>query len=1218
MFFCFISVIGSHISQNKSIKVTTYATWEASDYFSESINFFNQFYQDGYRCLIENIRGLRAIPKTLNETLDFHSNCLDDFHLKFLRYLLRFHYFSPRIEFYKNILNEKEDVKYEFEPDFNCHQNIDFNLLEKLNVKENCVIRPITKNKGKQIIGGYGMKLKPFKYSMEYGVRNNNENMFKPDFTMEMDNTREFLENITDINDMQPSPELLRKSFLSFVDEMKSNKIKTLKDITHNWPITASYVAKTKINQDVEDDFNSFQTGIQQGLNSMVMNGRDIPISTFDPFTFANSMDEEITIQKTLEKEFDLSKPSIKFLTKMEIPKQNFVYDIIKDDKVIWLNNIEKDKRYKKWKRNLSSLFGSLNTIPKIRKNIINIVLIIDPSVKKDFDILLDVYKLICKGYAARFGLILSPNLDDAKSIKINRKLSEIKQLLPILSKLSMYNSSSIEERFKNAYEEITNQKWDDFSDSSANFVQKQSQWIKYTGIYKSSLWINGELYKEYESIDMIKFYAFESIKKLRETIDVHYSGDILDFIFSHNKVVSKKISKIQELPPITINVIKLNQEKQRKLCNLIKTMKYTQEDSEFPYVSLWVYIRRNHKIIQNNINSYFNKEHNIPIRISYIDNIDYIEPNMLLPKDYDALLIVNGRIFPINYDFYDFDILFDWVSSSSITSHFVSSRELSFNKHINERERKDLCLFWHMTILSFDANNIKRKHFHPNTFYPDNPAVIISENEDSPINIECVLDPFTDSFQKIIGFLAEIEEMNIADISILLNLPEKLTYIPSSFYRYSIDNSIVFSYLNQSVIYSLIPDIPETWMIEQSQADVDLDNIYGKELDNGTYKANYILSNIILEGIAIDDNNMNCNGAYLVLSKQSINLTDTLVISEHGYWQLKANPGLFKVHAFNNYEINSKSSIQVVDSFNWKQNTIRLIKTNNSLNNVQDDGKIHIFAVTSGHLYERLSKIMMISAIKNANTTIKFWFFKNFLSPQFKNTLPLISKLYNIEYELVSYKWPHWLRRQTEKQRIAWGNKILFLDVLFPLSLKRVIYVDSDQIIRTNMRELMTMDFKGAPYAFTPFCNSRNETEPFRFWKKGYWHEHLKGKPYHISALFAIDLKRFRETNSGDLLRYYYELLSNDINSLANLDQDLPNYAQEKIPIYSLPQNWLWCETWCSDDTMNKAKTIDLCNNPLTKRPKLEIAKTKIPEWQKLDQEALSIETKYSYSDEL
>ena len=87
------------------------------------------------------------------------------------------------------------------------------------------------------------------------------------------------------------------------------------------------------------------------------------------------------------------------------------------------------------------------------------------------------------------------------------------------------------------------------------------------------------------------------------------------------------------------------------------------------------------------------------------------------------------------------------------------------------------------------------------------------------------------------------------------------------------------------------------------------------------------------------------------------------------------------------------------------------------------------------------------------------------------------------------------------------------------------------------------------------------------------------------------------------------------DPNSLANLDQDLPNYAQNMIPIYSLPQEWLWCESWCSDDTKAAAKTIDLCNNPSHKEPKLDMAKRVIsgelfPEsWVELDDEIRGLE---------
>mgnify|MGYP001136849065 FL=1 len=45
----------------------------------------------------------------------------------------------------------------------------------------------------------------------------------------------------------------------------------------------------------------------------------------------------------------------------------------------------------------------------------------------------------------------------------------------------------------------------------------------------------------------------------------------------------------------------------------------------------------------------------------------------------------------------------------------------------------------------------------------------------------------------------------------------------------------------------------------------------------------------------------------------------------------------------------------------------------------------IHIFSLASGHLYERLLKIMMLSVVSNTKAPVKFWLLKQFLSPQFR-----------------------------------------------------------------------------------------------------------------------------------------------------------------------------------------------------------------------------------------
>lgn len=139
-----------------------------------------------------------------------------------------------------------------------------------------------------------------------------------------------------------------------------------------------------------------------------------------------------------------------------------------------------------------------------------------------------------------------------------------------------------------------------------------------------------------------------------------------------------------------------------------------------------------------------------------------------------------------------------------------------------------------------------------------------------------------------------------------------------------------------------------------------------------------------------------------------------------------------------------------------------------------------------------------------------------------------------------------------------------------------------------------------------TPPEDNRNpDTIGLRFWEQGFWQRHLgTTQYYHISALFVVDLKLFRSSGAGDILRDVYQSLTEDPHSLANLDQDLPNYVQRQLPIFSLPPEWLWCESWCSQDSKAQAKTIDMCQNPVKKEGKLQGAKRIAPEWVDYDKQ--------------
>ncbi|KAH9685547.1 UDP-glucose:glycoprotein glucosyltransferase [Citrus sinensis] len=463
--------------------------------------------------------------------------------------------------------------------------------------------------------------------------------------------------------------------------------------------------------------------------------------------------------------------------------------------------------------------------------------------------------------------------------------------------------------------------------------------------------------------------------------------------------------------------------------------------------------------------------------------------------------------------------------------------------------------------------------------------------------------------------------------------------------------------------------DVPEPWLVEPVIAVHDLDNILLEKLgDTRTLQAVFELEALVLTGHCSEKDHEPPRGLQLILgTKSTPHLVDTLVMANLGYWQMKVSPGVWYLQLApgrsselyvlkedgNANEDRSLSKRITINDLRGKVVHMEVVKKKGKENEkllvssdedshsqaeghwnsnflkwasgfiggseqskkekaavdhgkVERHGKtINIFSIASGHLYERFLKIMILSVLKNTCRPVKFWFIKNYLSPQFKDVIPHMAQEYGFEYELITYKWPTWLHKQKEKQRIIWAYKILFLDVIFPLSLEKVIFVDADQVVRADMGELYDMDIKGRPLAYTPFCDNNKDMDGYRFWRQGFWKDHLRGRPYHISALYVVDLKRFRETAAGDNLRVFYETLSKDPNSLANLDQDLPNYAQHTVPIFSLPQEWLWCESWCGNATKSKAKTIDLCNNPMTKEPKLQGARRIVSEWPDLDSEA-------------
>eukprot|EP00605_Chrysophyceae_sp_TOSAG23-4_P000369 GSChrysophyteH1.ASY1.ANO1.417.1 assembled CDS len=410
-----------------------------------------------------------------------------------------------------------------------------------------------------------------------------------------------------------------------------------------------------------------------------------------------------------------------------------------------------------------------------------------------------------------------------------------------------------------------------------------------------------------------------------------------------------------------------------------------------------------------------------------------------------------------------------------------------------------------------------------------DSAASDLDSNEDS-VEIVYVVDPLSEAGQRAAALLSlfrdQLRYHQTVVLAPRLNLAKE-DFPLQNFYRYH--------------TLTVRIDAPENWNIQSTVAQQDVDNLRTNNTPSTTTTIGYALKSILVAGSCFESPKLSPldpfglasippNGLQLTLRNVAGGgdvgnvHSDTLVMQNLGYYQLPAfSPGLysltlaegrgselFTIDGATELPGNISGKLFAVTSFSDRVNRLTVTKKpgfeavplledndqeslGDKVTEVPEDDRIHVFSLATGHMYERLLRIMMLSVSKTTKLA------------------SAMSEKYGFEIGYVTYKWPMWLTQQTEKQRIIWGYKILFLDVLFPLDVKKVIYVDADQVVRADLKELWDLDLEGKPYAYTPFCTSREETLGFQFWRQGYWADHLQGRPYHISALYVVDLANFR-----------------------------------------------------------------------------------------------------------
>ncbi|RHY54794.1 hypothetical protein DYB38_004987 [Aphanomyces astaci] len=986
--------------------------------------------------------------------------------------------------------------------------------------------------------------------------------------------------------------------------------LKRLQLLSQNFPKYASslVLASKPVPQQTIDDINHARS--QRLYNRIVVNGLPVDFNEygFNAFDFLKSLNGELRLADTLAKLDPTGsiKAAMGSLSSAPSDVRISLRGPVDGDAPLYLNSIETDEETAEWPTDLGSLRGPSWSLIYLRKTMYELILVVDPTTKQGINAMNEERATYAPSVEDKDVATVFHVSKMFLAARANGKSARDKYLREVLSLNDLTVKEVLQIYSQAVGERYTNDDWLQTAKAILTDGDNDGVWAMTNLVAEKNLPINSQVFngvvRKHVNVqeDIMTHFArdqplYQTLVRANQITD---DSDMLSELLGNDETYAVFCPWFdpEYKPPTTVVQLDWNDP-------VLRLMSKKPEADAISHARLFVQLRvdassstsPDDEQVLSQLSTWLFSA----VAPPFSATLPSLSSLQVLPDQH--VIYVNGRplelVAPVTPSLFDGLVTYE----SATRSKAVSKAYVSQFKHnvLTAEDAADKTLQLNV-VLSMVDSYLKTPRVA--AVLPDDvqrPTYsYVTPSGSSSLDVVAYLDPLSDTAQRASGILRMLHSVLHAKITLVLVPPPSYDEFPlKRFYRFlwgGTSSSLVeFDRLPRHPVLTLNIETPELWNVQMVQSDVDIDNIQQNA------SATFTIKDVLVYGQCVDKTNAQYptlpNGLQLVLERSVAKLhshKDTVVMKNLGYFQLQAAPVPVIVYDF------LSKTLQLEVKKQPGQEGVRLLDdgpeapkapaqpeetsvwtslvqwgAGSSKLEARKGDTIHVFSLATGHLYERMLKLMMLSVLKRTNNPVTFWLLENFLSPDFKNSVAALQAEFGMDIRLVTYKWPNWLRRQTDKQRIIWGYKILFLDVLFPLGVDKIIYVDADQVVRADLKELWTMDLQGKAYGYTPFCDS---------------------------------------------LRAIYDQLSADPNSLSNLDQDLPNYAQHQIPIFSLPQEWLWCESWCSDESKAEAKTIDLCNNPKHKEPKLDMAKRVIsgdlfPEsWLQLDAEVKAAEAAY------
>jgi len=207
----------------------------------------------------------------------------------------------------------------------------------------------------------------------------------------------------------------LKNLGLQFLDRVlkqpKESRLQTAVELAQTFPAYASSLAKSAFDASISEDVMQLKQVVGTVQSMLLVNGVSFNPQQLDMFEILEFIIQENSFFSIL-KDMGVPKKAIEELRNIDIQTfQSHFLDTrpLSGSPIVWMNDISKDKQYKRWSNSLAQLLspGWPNEIRYIAQNLYNFIAVIDPSTIKGLALISVARFFVDHNAPYRLGLVL-------------------------------------------------------------------------------------------------------------------------------------------------------------------------------------------------------------------------------------------------------------------------------------------------------------------------------------------------------------------------------------------------------------------------------------------------------------------------------------------------------------------------------------------------------------------------------------------------------------------------------------------------------------------------------------------------------------------------------------------------------------------------------------------------------------------------------------------